>query len=234
MRWWSRGYGTMQKSDVTGAIVSVRVMLLYRCENRSTSWTASQGRVPGVEISRDNGRAGSDFDLLVRGRRSLNATNAPLVLVDGVPYGDNIDINPADIESIEIMERCFLYCDLWFARRQRRCADHQKGIEGRSQISFNTYYGIAEAFQSHAHLRPDGFIQQKIDANKDINDWATEPNPLNVFPSVMKSTAMRMVLLQTGRTVTRQGSQQDYHLVFTGGNKTTTYSTSLNYFREKG
>ncbi|MCB0838284.1 MAG: TonB-dependent receptor [Bacteroidetes bacterium] len=228
------GYGTMQKSDVTGAIVSVRGEALTDVKSNNVL-DGLQGRVPGVEISRDNGRAGSDFDILVRGRRSLNATNAPLVLVDGVPYGDNIDINPADIESIEILKDASSTA-VYGSRGANGVVliTTKSGRKGVSQITFNTYYGVAEAFQKVPTYDRDGYIQAKIDANKDYNNWDVEPNPLNVFPGDEITGFNEGTYTDWQDLVTRPGNQQDYFLSFSGGNDQTTYSTSLNYFNEKG
>ncbi len=228
------GYGTMQKSDLTGAIVSVRGDALTDVKSNNVL-DGLQGRIPGVEISRDNGRAGSDFDILVRGRRSLNATNAPLVLVDGVPYGDNIDINQADIESIEILKDASSTA-IYGSRGANGVIliTTKKGKKGTSQISFNTYYGSANPFQKVPVYDRDGFIQAKIDANKDINNWDVEPNPLNVFLGDEIQGYENGTSTDWQDLVTRTGNQQDYHLAFTGGNEKTNYSTSFNYFREKG
>ena len=228
------GYGTMQKSDVAGSIVSVRGEALTDVKSVNV-FDGLQGRVPGVEISRDNGRAGSDFDLLVRGRRSLNATNAPLVLVDGVPYGDNIDINPNDIASIEILKDASSTA-IYGSRGANGVVliTTKKGREGTSQVSFNTYYGMGQAFQRVPVYDAAGYIQAKIDANKDIYNWDQEPNPVNVFLGDELDGYNNGTYTDWQDLVTRPGSQQDYFVSFTGGNKRTTYATSLNYFREKG
>ena len=228
------GYGTMQKSDVTGSIVSVRGEALTDVKSNNV-FDALQGRVPGVQISRDNGRAGSDFDLLVRGRRSLNATNAPLILVDGVPYGDNIDINPNDIASIEILKDAASTA-VYGSRGANGVVliTTKQGRDGTSQISFNSYFGVSEAFQRVPTYGRDGYIQAKIDATKDIYNWDVEPDPEIVFLGDELQGFENGTFTDWQDLVTRPGNQQDYYLSFTGGNKRLTYSTSLNYFREKG
>lgn len=228
------GYGSMQKSDVTGSIVSVRGEALTDIKSNNVM-DALQGRVPGVEISRDNGRAGSDFDLLVRGRRSLNATNAPLVLVDGIPYGDNIDISSDDIASIEILKDAASTA-IYGSRGANGVIliTTKRGTAGTSQISFSSYYGIAEAFQRVPTYDRDGYIQAKIDANKDPLNWDVEPNPVNVFLGDEIRGFEDGTFTDWQDLVTRPGSQQNYHLTFSGGGKKTTYSTSLDYFNEQG
>lgn len=95
------GYGTARKRDLTGSIVSINA---EEIANRpSTNILASiQGKVPGVQIT-NTGRAGQDPQIRIRGTNSINGY-APLYVVDGL-HTDNINhLNPADIESIEILK----------------------------------------------------------------------------------------------------------------------------------
>jgi TonB-linked SusC/RagA family outer membrane protein len=228
------GYGTMQKSDVTGSIVSVRGDALTDVKSNNVL-EGLQGRVPGVDISRDNGRAGAGLGLLVRGRRSLNASNGPLVLVDGVPYGDDIDISPNDIASIEILKDASSTA-VYGSRGANGVVliTTKQGRDGTTQITFNSYYGAAQAFQRVPNYDRAGYIQAKIDANKDIYKWDQEPNPVNVFLGDELAGYENGTFTDWQDLITRPGNQQDYYLGVTGGNKRVTYSTSLNYFREQG
>lgn len=98
------GYGVQKKSDVTGALVSVSAEeLTSRPVNNA--FEALQGRAAGVDIT-SNERPGEVGKIYIRGQRSLNATNTPLYVVDGIPLasGGIESINPRDIESIEILK----------------------------------------------------------------------------------------------------------------------------------
>ena len=63
-----------------------------------------QGKVAGLDITQSSGQPGASISLTMRGNRSLKADNNPLVLVDGIDYGSFVDINPTDIESIEVLK----------------------------------------------------------------------------------------------------------------------------------
>ena len=63
-----------------------------------------QGKVAGLDLTASSGKAGADLSFTIRGERSLKASNAPLILVDGIDYGTTLDINPSDIESIEVLK----------------------------------------------------------------------------------------------------------------------------------
>lgn len=228
------GYGTMRKSDVAGSIISMRDEALTDVKAGNV-FEALQGRVAGVDITRDNGRAGAGIDILVRGQRSLSATNAPLVLVDGVPYGSNIDIDQSDIESIEILKDAASTA-IYGSRGANGVIliTTKRGTEGTSKITFNTYYGISEPFQKIPVYDREGYIQASIDATKDINNWDAEPNPFNVFPGDELAGFENGTFTDWQDLVTRNGAQQNYNLGFEGGNQKTQYSTSINFFDETG
>lgn len=98
------GYGTQRKSDVTGALINVSAKeLTTRPVNNA--FEALQGKAAGVDIT-SNERPGELGSINIRGKRSLNATNNPLYVVDGIPLasGGIETLNPRDIESINILK----------------------------------------------------------------------------------------------------------------------------------
>ncbi len=97
------GYGTMKKRDLTGAISSVKAADITSTPT-TNALKSLQGKVAGLDIVQSSGQPGSEVSLTMRGNRSLKADNQPLVLVDGIDYGSFVDINPTDIESIEVLK----------------------------------------------------------------------------------------------------------------------------------
>ena len=95
------GYGTARKRDLTGSIASIKAADF--ADRPSTNPLASlQGKVSGVQVV-NTGRAGQDPEIRIRGTNSINGY-APLYVVDGL-FSDNISyLNPADIESMEILK----------------------------------------------------------------------------------------------------------------------------------
>ncbi|KAA3624252.1 MAG: SusC/RagA family TonB-linked outer membrane protein, partial [Bacteroidetes bacterium] len=228
------GYGSMRKSDVTGSIISVKDEALTDVRAGNVL-EALQGRIAGVDITRDNGRAGSDVDLLIRGERSLRASNGPLILVDGIPYGDNIDLSPEDIESIEILKDASSTA-IYGSRGANGVVliTTKRGVAGTSRIRVNTYYGVSDPFQKIPVYDREGYIQAKIDARKDIYDWGTEPAIQNAFLGSEVDGVENGTYTDWQDLVANTGSQQNYHLAFEGGNDRLLYSTSLSYYNEEG
>ena len=106
------GYGTRRKSDLTGAVGSVRAQQLEERPSASLN-QALAGRIAGVQVNTNSGRPGGQTNVRIRGFSSINATNNPLYVVDGVilPVGTQTNnsnaidyINPNDIASVEVLK----------------------------------------------------------------------------------------------------------------------------------
>lgn len=97
-------YGTAKKESVTGAISAVNSKTIEK-RPVSSVFAALEGQAAGVQVNNTYGEPGTDPAIRIRGFSSINGTNAPLYVIDGVPFGGNIsDINPADIESMSILK----------------------------------------------------------------------------------------------------------------------------------
>jgi len=97
------GYGTVKKSDLTGAVATVSPKSF---ENQPLTRVedALQGRAAGVIVAKANGQPGSNFKVRIRGVNSITGNNSPLVVVDGIQGIDLSTINPGDIESIDVLK----------------------------------------------------------------------------------------------------------------------------------
>ncbi len=99
------GYGVMRKSDLTGAVGSVKANEALRNTPTSNITNALQGRLAGVSITSGTGDPNSSSTIRVRGVISLEGDMGPLVVVDGVPSGTSLNtINPSDVESVEVLK----------------------------------------------------------------------------------------------------------------------------------
>lgn len=97
------GYGTQKKSQMTGAISQVTAKQITEMPLTNLG-QALQGRAAGVDVSQSGSKPGAAPRILIRGRRSFNAGNDPLYVVDGIPLSAGYeDINPNDIQSIEVL-----------------------------------------------------------------------------------------------------------------------------------
>jgi len=97
------GYGTAKKGNVTGSIASLKG---ENIEDRSNENVLSslQGQLAGVEISTNSGMPGGELEVHIRGAASINASDAPLYVIDGIPVDDLNSLNPDDIESMDVLK----------------------------------------------------------------------------------------------------------------------------------
>ncbi len=135
------GYGSMRRSDVTGSVVSVSMDALRDISSPSVEGLL-QGRAAGLQIMNTSQDPGSGAEVRIRGNSSLNGSNTPLVVVDGFPIGDagNLSqLNPSDIESIEILKDASSAAIYGSPRRQRRHPHHhaQGARGGRTDVTVN-------------------------------------------------------------------------------------------------
>lgn len=97
-------YGTALKESITGSISSVNTKSIEKRPVSSVSGVL-EGQAAGVQVNNSYGEPGSDAIIRIRGYGSVNGSNAPLYVVDGVPFGGNIsDLNPQDIENISVLK----------------------------------------------------------------------------------------------------------------------------------
>ena len=97
------GYGTVKKSDLTGAVAQVKTESF---ENQPVTRVDEilQGRAAGVMVSKSNGAPGAAIKVRVRGVNSITGNNDPLIVIDGIQGGDLSTLNPNDIASIEVLK----------------------------------------------------------------------------------------------------------------------------------
>jgi TonB-linked SusC/RagA family outer membrane protein len=232
------GYGSMKKSDLTGAVASVRGDdLLKIASNRPIE--ALQGRVAGLNITKTSGRPGAGMKVRIRGVGSTNNSD-PLYVVDGVPVGNDIEfLAPEDIQSIEILKDAS--STAIYGNRGANGVIIITTLSGKSAskpvFSFNTYYAVSE-------------IPSKIDLlnAKEVGGLILEAAG-NDNQSLPTSLVERINYVLTNdykgtdwqNQVFKQGQVKNYNLSVRGGlavnndaNREITYSLSGTYFDEDG
>ncbi|MDR3287400.1 MAG: TonB-dependent receptor plug domain-containing protein, partial [Prevotellaceae bacterium] len=137
------GYGTQRKEAVTGSVASVTGALVKEVPSSNISY-ALQGRVAGVEMSQTSSQPGAEMQIRIRGKRSLTASNDPLVVLDGIPFAGSLgDINPNDIKSIDILKDASATA-IYGSRGANGVilVTTTKGEPGQAHVTYNGYVGI--------------------------------------------------------------------------------------------
>ncbi len=228
------GYGTMKKSDLTGAISSVSAEDLQ--ETRAGNvLDQAQGRLAGVDIVRNNGSPGSPLQIRIRGNRSISAGNDPLFVIDGIPTTQDInDFSPSDIESIEVLKDASAVA-IYGSRGANGVIliTTKRGKSGKGQVEYNGYYGVKSAIENMDIMNADQFVEYVRVANglsktDNSNDAAILGGQalLDSYSAGVDTDWLDLVL--------QQGSQQEHQVSFSGGNSGMKYYLSGSYFNEEG
>lgn len=139
------GYGTQKRRDVTGSVVSLNGSAIKEVPVANIQ-QALQGRMAGVEVQSVGTRPGAGAQIRIRGERSINASNDPLFVVDGIPYGGTLnDINPDDIASLDVLKDASATA-IYGSRGANGVVliTTKRGVPGDTRVAFNTYYGISQ------------------------------------------------------------------------------------------
>lgn len=213
------GYGTAKRSDVTGSISSMRGDDLRAVQTGNIS-SALQGRVAGVDMSQTSSRPGASMQIRVRGTRSLNASNDPLVVLDGIPFAGSLsDINPNDIKSLDILKDASSTA-IYGSRGANgviMVTTHKGYTEQKAQISYNGYFGIKDA-QEYPMMNGKEFAALRKAAGKYTN---------GIDESDDMDTNWQDLFYQTGIV-------SSHDVSVSGGGKANNYSFGLGYYHEEG
>jgi TonB-dependent starch-binding outer membrane protein SusC len=223
------GYGAVKKSNVTGAIVSVKPADLKTIPTTNVM-EALQGKLPGVDITRSSGAAGAGVNVLVRGNRSLSASNSPLFIVDGIQYSNVQDINPNDIESMEVLKDAASTA-IYGSRGANGVIiiTTKKGRKGKTAVSFNAYSGTATLAGYPKVMGPEEYKQFRRESNRTTGNWASAADDSKIFGNLLNNTGTYWPDL-----FIKDGAQSDYQLGISTGTEKTNVYLSLDFFNEKG
>lgn len=213
------GYGTVKKSDLTGAVSGVsnrqyKNQPVQRVEN------ILQGRTPGVEVTATSGMPGASMKVRVRGTTSINKSSDPLYVIDGIISSSGLDgINPSDIQSMEILKDASSTA-IYGSRGSNGVIliTAKQGSEGKAQVTFDASIGLSTVRKQYDLLN----AYEYATALNDIRGSSTiSAEDLEAYKNGTKGINWTDLLTRTGIT-------QDYRLAISGGNEKVKYLISGN------
>ncbi|WP_241739052.1 SusC/RagA family TonB-linked outer membrane protein [Pontibacter beigongshangensis] len=216
------GYGVQRQEAVTGSVASIGGTELNQVPSANIS-QALQGRMPGVEFSQSSSQPGATSQIRIRGTRSLTATNDPLVVLDGIPFPGSIgDINPIDIQSIDILKDASATA-IYGSRGANGVilVTTKSGKAGQKpQISFNSFIGAKTVFSKYPMMNGEEFLALRQAAGQFAGQLGEdEAEGVN--------TDWQDMLFKTGVI-----TSQDINV--SGGTEKGRYSFSGGYFKDQG
>ncbi|MDI3321175.1 SusC/RagA family TonB-linked outer membrane protein [Pinibacter soli] len=229
------GYGSVKKKDLTGAVVSIKGEEVKKVAGNNVMESV-QGKMPGVDIVRTSGAAGAGVNITVRGNRSILAQNGPLFIVDGIQYSSYQDINPNDIQSMEVLKDASSTA-IFGAKGANGVViiSTKRGTSGKPHISAGAYYGQTQVAGYPKPMTGPEFADLKRQAYRTAGVWNSPADDPKVFTSPADLAAVQNgVSTYWPGYLIKNGSQQDYNIGVAGGSERTKVYFSVDYLRETG
>lgn len=228
------GYGTIAKSELTGAISTVSTEKTRDIPNTNVLQSL-QGRVPGLNVTTPD-RPGEDPDFIIRGTRSISAGNGPLVVVDGIIYNGSVnDFNVNDIEKVDIL-RDASAAAVYGSRSANGVIiiTTKMGKTEKPTLNFSTYYGVSTPVYLVPVLDGPGYLQKILDF-REASGLEADPNKIENYLSVTEAENYRNVeTIDWYDRIIKAQVTQSYDLNISGKTDRTSYFLSGNYFRQDG
>ena len=160
------GYGTVKKDDLTGSVVAIKAEELNRGAVVSTQ-DMMQGKVPGLQIIPGDGGPNSGSTIRIRGAASLNASNDPLIVIDGVPVASDAGsgmanplslVNPNDIESFTVLKDASAAA-IYGSRASNGVIiiTTKKGKGNKVNVSYNGSFSVSTNSDTMQVMSPEQF-----------------------------------------------------------------------------
>ena len=228
------GYGQMKRSDLTGSVVSVNDQAIKKSVPTSIDQVL-QGRAAGVQIQANSGTPGASTSIRIRGVNSLNATNQPIFVIDGVVVDSATDdensnplssINPSDIVSMDVLKDASATA-IYGSRASNGVImiTTKRGQAGTATVTYDGYVGWQEMPTQLNMLN--------------LSEYATHHNSRAALGLVDQSSSfVRPDLLGEGTNwqdeLFRKALMTSHNLSVSGGNDKTTYAFSGGFLDQNG
>jgi TonB-linked SusC/RagA family outer membrane protein len=238
------GYGTSKKSDLTGSVTTVNGADIENLPFSSVD-KALQGKVAGLQSVAASGQPGASQNIIIRGVSSINGSNNPLWVIDGVPVniGDasrlqttaNLlsTLNPNDIESISVLKDAASQ-SIYGSRAANGVivVTTKKGKAGKTKFRFDTEIGQSNTAYTNPGYRPLN-TQEYVNITREglVNLGVAQATIDATLASLGSTSGVDFNWLNN---VSRNGTQQQYNFSADGGNDKTTFYLSGGRFVQEG
>lgn len=245
------GYGSMKKRDISGSISTISNESLQNTPVKNVM-SALQGRASGVQVVSNSGAPGDGISVTVRGQSTLNSGNEPLYVIDGVPVESNslsqlngydshglnplADINPQDIESIEILKDGSSTA-IYGSRAANGVVliTTKRGKEGKAQINVNLYTGVSTITRKLSVLNATQWRDIIIDTYKNLDAYNNAVNPSEPHWTAIDSlNPMNSGDVDWQEVMYRTAFQKQASISVIGGNQAARYSLSSSFLDQDG
>ena len=227
------GYGVQKRSDITGSVSTVKI---DDAKSLPTTNVAEmlRGKSAGVQVTLGDPRPGGNSNIIMRGVNSFIGSNAPLIVLDGVPI-DNINtISPENIESIEILKDASAQA-IYGARASNGIilVTTKRGDEGKLIASYHGYYGKKWLTNNFDLYSGDEWVKLRREAFRTANNDEWEDDAV-VFSPYQLELLEAEQFVDWEDAVMQKAVQQSHSVTLQGGNKKISYYSGFGYYDQGG
>lgn len=234
------GYGTQRRKDVTGSVTSLSESTLEEVPAPNLI-NQLKGRAAGVTIVNNSSTPGASGSIRIRGNRSIagsqsqsDALDAPLLVLDGVPYGGSInDLSPDDISSIDILKDASATA-IYGSRGAGGVIliTTKRGRTGKTTITYDGYYGVSKLWGKYNLFNGPEYAQFKADAAtyNSVNPGTTQ----YVLTPAERAALDAGVSTDWQDLIYQNGHQSNNQVNISGGNEKTQYGVGAGFYTEGG
>ena len=226
------GYGAVKKRSVLGAITSINSKDLTRLPVPDVA-QALQGRAAGVQVTQNTGAPGEGVSVRIRGAGSINSSNDPLYIVDGIPTAEALKIlSPNDIENISVLKDASAAA-IYGSRANNGVVliTTKKGSAGATQFTYRGQTGFQKATRLTKMVNTTDYVTIYNEAA--TNDNALLPESLR-RSLISTEDAARFDNVNYVKELLRTAPVNSHELSVSGGNTSTNYLLSTSLFDQKG
>ncbi|WP_429378789.1 TonB-dependent receptor [Mucilaginibacter sp. UYCu711] len=225
------GYTTVIRKDLTGAVSSLNAQQITRVQ--SNNLVQSLVGIAGIRV---NGGASDIGDIRIRGNRSVNASNTPTVIIDGMPYYGSLNtIDQNDIASLDILKDASATA-LYGSRGANGVIiiTTKKAAKGKNLLSFDSYSGANVHMDGNLHpMNAQQYIQFKRDANQAVGIWASPADDPKIFTAVEIAGFGKVDNKAAEEYYDKLGFQSNNTLTFSNTGDRGSQKVSLNFYNNK-
>jgi TonB-linked SusC/RagA family outer membrane protein len=233
------GYGTLEKKDLTGAVSSVNSERLNDIPATNIAG-ALQGSVSGVSISTPFGAPGAQSSILIRGLNSINASNDPLIVVDGIPGASLNDIHPSDIASIDVLKDAASTA-IYGSRATNGVIiiTTRTGKGNKLSVTYNGYMGFSEPLKKVDVLDAGEYVTKRREIYRMQNGLTAEQAAALTAENIFGS-GNELDMYNLGKSydwqedILQSAPQHSHNLSLSGGNEKTRYYMAASMLGQKG
>lgn len=245
------GYGEQRRSDVVGSVASVNVTNALTLPTTNLS-EMLRGAAPGVQVTLGSARPGGASNILIRGERSIQGGNAPLIILDGFPIENINDINAEDIASIEVLKDASSQA-IYGARASNGVIliTSKKGRANTMKVSLHSYVTTQKLVKNFDLFSPEEFAQYRREARRTNNTpnngtpgapGSTDENGyfINDYDNFGGENAQEWLNYSSGNfadwedEVLQSANSTSHTLTLSGGTDNTKVFSSIGYFKQRG